>query len=284
VPCTAGKVCSTSTEAACPAGYFCAAYTEDEKTYASPPGTTTTGLDNAIPSSLTACVGRYCPPATTTPKACDVRYQATLSNLADAAGCRPHLPGRYFDTASNALTTCTKGNFCPEGSAAKVQSPPGYVSVSADAESKDDLTGCTAGYFCDEGSAQAATSYANSCPGGHYCPATLLFAKENACAEGTHSQSVVSGFEGSMTGASSCQSCAPGEYCPAGSAASGAGGPKVCPKHAWCEAGDHTPRNCPAGKQVDSESQTSANACTDCAKGYWCPSGFGSVKCPGGSY
>lgn len=96
--CPAGEVCATSTAADCPTGYFCSEYTADGKEFASPPGTKTTGSKNAIPAAFTTCQsGEYCPPATTTAKTCDVRYAASLSNLADAAGCRPHQPGKYYD-------------------------------------------------------------------------------------------------------------------------------------------------------------------------------------------
>lgn len=62
---------------------------------------------------------------------------------------------------------CPPGHYCPVGSDAPVQCPPGTNSSSTGLVNVTDCPSCTAGYYCPLNGTVYAT---RECIPGHYCP------------------------------------------------------------------------------------------------------------------
>lgn len=106
---------------------------------------------------------------------------------------------------------------------------------------------CDDGHYCIEGSTSPTEA---RCPAGYYCEVSTEAAGDYPCPVGTFSG------ETGLNASSQCQTCTPGHYCPAGSAA---------------------PTNCEPGKYQPSTGATGVDACLDCEAGWACESAAMSV-------
>ena len=280
VKCAEGSSCATSAPEECLAGYHCLDYTKDPKAFATPPGTYSPDPASTSIDSAQQCTGGYCPPASTEVTACPDGYTASLTDLVDAAGCRPD------EARSHGGTPCPLGSFCPEATVADAQIPcsPGLRGLSSDAAQKDGCQPCSPGAFCPAGTADSM----EACPEGFVCPSSTLssstaadnvltfFSQEHACQAGTHSPSANDGQK-----QSDCETCSEGKYCREGT---GATQEATCPAHSFCEAGQEFKRKCPIGYYTNGEGKTTEDDCEQCPEGEYCPEGAGNAQCPGGTY
>lgn len=115
-------------------------------------------------------VGHYCPPGSFEMIACPTGYfrDNVLGNDADSCGLCP--AGTFCPTEGMSVPTiCSKGHFCPEGSANAQPCPRGTYN---DIEGLYDSRGCkacSAGYFCPFMGQIAVDTVNHECDAGYYC-------------------------------------------------------------------------------------------------------------------
>ena len=205
---------------------------------------------------------------------------------------------------------CWPGHYCPEGSPAMYECPPGKYCGG---EGLEEPTGdCAPGYFCTRAAASpmptdGAASTGDICPFGHYCPSGAY--TPIPCPLGTY---------GNGTGLSECTPCPGGTYCaseglavPEGQCEAGyycteaSDSPTppaaICPAGARCPAGAYVPTLCAAGFYQPNAGQDECLRCPagsycdgvdtavaiECELGYYCPEGtFSRTQrpCPKGTY
>jgi hypothetical protein len=79
---------------------------------------------------------------------------------------------------------CPPGHYCPEGSPAPIQCPPGTNSSSMGLKEVVDCPPCTRGYYCPLNGTVYATRL---CEAGNFCPTgTGSLDVENICPTGAH--------------------------------------------------------------------------------------------------
>ena len=166
---------------------------------------------------------------------------------------------------------CTKGHFCPEGTAFPIGCRSGTFNPN---EGEAECLTCPKGYYCPENS----TNY-NSypCPEGHYCPNGTKFSTQFPCPKGY--------FNNRTNGEriEDCFACPGGMYCNS----SGLNGPTgecapgwFCVRGAWSE------------RPVDYDNYTSGDCLCpsnstggECQPGFYCPQGSSEpISCTGGHY
>jgi hypothetical protein len=144
---------------------------------------------------------------------------------------------------------CSKGNFCPTGSAA--------------------------GKRCDSGSYTNSTSLyhpsqCDPCPVGHSCEQGTITPR--ACEQGSFSSSERS---------AECIDCPAGRYV----TTSGATACKLCGLGSWCRDGSSTPQRCPAGTWSGTPGLSSESECQDSRPGFYSlPGSTAPTVCPAGTY
>jgi hypothetical protein len=205
-----------------------------------------------------ACpAGHYCPEASVFPTQCASGTYQPLAGQSEATACLPCPAGtvcpfhgaRHSDTA----IYCEFGQLCPEGTKSK-------YPAACPAGTYSDLTTITAEAECLQ------------CPERFACPQKSTFGG-------------VIGVLGSNTLTNPKVTCAPGHYCPAGTAS---------PTQNPCPAGTYSPEIdnkeqaecliCPAGRYC---SGGQALPTGPCSEGHFCPTGSSSataVPCPAGTY
>jgi hypothetical protein len=207
--CPAGYYCrSYSTyPVKCPPGYYCAAGTSE---YTGTPCAAGTygGLDSlSAAGECSACpAGHFCPVASVFPTQCGPgTYQPDSSQEADAA-CQPCPAGTVcpFYGLRHAATEifCAHGHACPAGTKWRHEYP------------------CPAGYFSDSISLTANDAdQCTICPPKYACPQREdLPPMVDPVTPGETAYGPLAGPLGSNTLTNPKVACAPGHYCPEGTA------------------------------------------------------------------
>lgn len=91
---------------------------------------------------------------------------------------------------------CTRGHYCPAGSADPVDCVAGTYQNDT---GSSDCDICPARHYCE-----ATTTNATLCPAGYFCPEGTEFATEFPCHNGTYSN------ETGLASSSECILCPPG--------------------------------------------------------------------------
>ena len=179
--CPSGSYClhETTTPVACPAGSYCPEGTRFSTEFLCPNGTYSDSLSLKNVSECTQCTpGYYCgSPGLTEPTAkCREGYFCGGGSPVAA----PHESGEtgfqisYIgETCVESVNTtindiCPPGHYCPVGSDAPVQCPPGTNSSSVGLVNVTDCPACTRGFYCPLNGTVYATRL---CLDGFYCPA-----------------------------------------------------------------------------------------------------------------
>ena len=229
-PCTAGQLCPAKSTGwtTCPAKYYCP--TSGSESLVCPAGKYCPG---GTVAPLDCNTGEYCPAGSSSHDMCPAgSYCTTPSEIAQCPA------GKYCPAGTSVPRVCEAGNYCPAGS--KVATP------------------CDLGKYCDVGS-----SSQSPCDAGYYCPDP---ATRTACPAGTYN-----GTTG-QTAASACLECPAGTTCPYDGASTLAARPNTvpipCAPGYYCPAGSATYNPCPNGWYCPTSSQK-----TQCPGGFVCPDG-----------
>ena len=192
----------------CPRGSYCPDSTISSTQHLCPHGTysAVTGLQNV--SSCTPCTpGKYCgSEGLTSPSGhCSGGYFCGGGSYEQAPTDHGLLSSSYeiihrgedsFVTALNISTVnnvCPPGHFCPVGSRAPVQCPPGTNSSVVGAVNASQCSLCPSGFYCPLNGTVYATRV---CLAGYYCPkgtanlgndTSLLCPTGSSCVSGSHS-------------------------------------------------------------------------------------------------
>lgn len=260
-----GSFVTVSYGGVCPAGYFCGPGTITPVACAAGTYLNTTGAVSQ--SNCTSCPpGVYC----------------SETNITSSAGTGPCDAGWYCTGSATTPQqfSCPIGAACPVGSAAPQSCAPGtYNNLTTQAA----CFGCPAGYICG-----AATIIPAACPPGYYCaPGTGSLAAATKCPIGTFSAVPF------LSLMSQCQTCTPGSYCDtsgltapiglclpgymcAGGNTNARGGDAFvtatpCTAGGWCGYGSISATSCPPGSYSNSSGYSSADNCTLCDDGMYCP-------------
>ena len=260
--------------------------------------------DFAMTEPLICPPGGYCPLGSDQPEACPAGTYSQEDGQHEFSTCTPCTPGQYcaYDNLTQPTGPCALGYFCvngssvanptglggdicplghycPEGTFLPEECPIGtfYNNTGAGAEAdclpcdpgmycnNDGLAypvgECAAGYYCTLGSAydqpDDSSGVGGICPEGYYCP------------EGSSSpRKCDQGYFMNNTGAAECYTCPAGHYCDGGDTTTF----KNCPRGSYCPEGSFEPEPCPAGTYGTDEELVSADECTPCARGFYCPS------------
>lgn len=116
----------------------------------------------------------------------------------------PHAPAPHHETKLGTDQpapaiydrTCTRGHYCPAGSADPVDCVAGTYQNDTGAS---DCDICPARYYCE-----ATTTNATLCPAGYFCPEGTEFATEFPCPNGTYAN------ETGLAASTECTLCPPG--------------------------------------------------------------------------
>ena len=298
--CPAGNYClyNSSTPTTCPAGSYCPAGTAYSNQFLCPNGTysDTTGLQDV--KNCTACTpGSYCgsPGLTAPTDVCEAGYFCGGgSSVKD-----PHDSGKSSyrvsyvgDTCVTALNTtlndqCPPGHYCPAGSSAPVQCPPGTNSTSRGLGAESDCPLCTKGYYCPDGGTIYAThkclagyycpdgidspsNYPNlRCPNGTMCP--VGSARPVPCPAGSYQDEI---------GRSTCKTCPEGYLCDIGTVSPHI----VCPVGRYCPAGSALGIFCANGTYGITTGLRNQQSCTPCPPSKYCVNGFVAGNCSAGYF
>ncbi|CAM9728195.1 unnamed protein product, partial [Laminaria digitata] len=162
---------------------------------------------------------------------------------------------------------CTRGHYCPAGSADPVDCVAGTYQNDTGAS---DCDICPARHYCE-----ATTTDATLCPSGYFCPEGTEFATEFPCHNGTYSN------ETGLAASTECTLCPPGRYC----GSEGSHEPEgLCGAGYYCALGATSPVP---------EDETDASVAGLCGAGYACVEGAESpqpvdgitgYECPRGTY
>lgn len=284
---------SSSSCAACTAGYYCPRGTRDPKEFLCPPG-------HYCPSSSsvpTACAdgtyspdwglssntcstcpaGYFCPSGTIEPHACRPGYYCTSGQSAGTACNSGTYSPDIYATDSSTCRTCPAGYYCPSGSFRPTPCSIGTYSSSTGISSSS-CTACPAGYSCPY---LAMTINGVPCWPGHYCPSSTTFPNSNPCSTGKYTD---------RTDASASTDCT---NCPAAWACVTAGTSEARIPKVHCTEGYYCPGSsavasdnpCPAGTYSNLRYLSGQSDCTDCPAGSSCVSA--SVRpdyCKAGHY
>ncbi|KAG5175441.1 hypothetical protein JKP88DRAFT_172282 [Tribonema minus] len=154
-------------------------------------------------------------------------------------------------TALNGCTVCLSGYYCESA---------GLSAPSAQ---------CSAGYYCKRGGTYASTGFTyggDLCTAGHYCSQGTTDPVQ--CAAGTYM---------GHTGASICDPCPAGHYCPS----LGVVTPINCSQGSYCPQGTGAVLPaCPIGTFGGSMGLAAVADCTQCSAGSYCDNG--GLKAPTG--
>lgn len=206
--CPAGKFCPEGSEAGepCPAGFFCLAGQPTGEIHACPPGTFSNKLNLKDNKDCTQCAeGHYCPDGLLgAPRIKAVPCPAGTFNdkkgISFSFGCRPCPEGRYcaMEGMKTFGTECPAAHYCPRGSAAALQCPPGTFSTSTGLRHRLQCLPCKEGFACPKAGQKVAST---PCAKGHFCPPGTIFTKQHPCPGGTFSDKT------DLASAEQCKPC-----------------------------------------------------------------------------
>ena len=179
--CPAGSYClyNSTLPTECPEGSYCPEGTKYANEYLCPNGTysAVTGLTNI--TNCTSCTpGYYCGSRglVSPTNKCAAGYfcggGSSLSTPFDS-GKSGYQISYVGETCVQVVNTtlndiCPAGHYCPEGSVAPIQCPPGTNSSSTGLTKVSDCPPCTKGFYCPLNGTVYAT---RKCLSTYYCPA-----------------------------------------------------------------------------------------------------------------
>ncbi|XP_071497018.1 uncharacterized protein [Diadema antillarum] len=208
--------------------------------------------------------GHYCPEGTADAyeNPCPQSFYLNASAGENSQGCTLCIAGYYCPEQGLSWPyECTRGFFCPAGSAFPQPCPTGTYGNSTLLRRSEDCTPCPGGYYCEGAGNQEPTDV---CDAGFYCSWKAL------------SSAPVDGFTGDV--------CPPGGYCPAGSAF-----PANCPLGTYSNSsGSKSPDDCIAcdpGYYCAGDNNPEPTG--PCRAGYYCTGGSGTPiqhEVPAGHY
>ena len=173
-------------------------------------------------------------------------------------------PGFFCAKQTIKPEPCREGTYCPEGSPAERQCPPGSYQPYSQRTSLKDCKHTKPGTYAAAGSPQP-----KNCSEGTAQP----LGNQGLC-----DQCAAGRFQ-AREGATACDACQPGFYCPLGASEArpcSAGTYTVatdlssvddctpCPQGYFCERGTHVPTPCPMKKFGGDVRLVAAAACTTC--------------------
>ena len=206
---------------------------------------------------------------------------------------------------STACSECLDGHRCPEGSSIPLPATcPAGTHVAGNFSSEDDCQDCETGHECPGGFVQPS-----ECRPGSIAPTRRWtldgVGRCEMCEPGTYQNA---------SGATACEACRAGSYCPRGSSAplaceagsysnatdiasaaeciptdAGFSAPTSSVAQTPCAPGTVAPgarsgacTRCPAGEYQDAEGQME---CKPCDRGFYCEEGAAApLPCPGGTH
>ncbi|KAM8927608.1 uncharacterized protein RCH25_007839 [Pelodytes ibericus] len=314
--CDGGKFCSfqnaTGVTGDCWEGYYCTAESQLPNPELHRPG-----------SAGPCPPGHFCPHGSLVPMPCPVGTFSPKTKLQNESGCSLCPPGHYcsspgienptgqcsegFYCKSSAVSPhppsadqsggpCPMGHFCPAGSAAPQQCPPGTYNPI---ERQIVCQPCLEGFFCP----RSTTSLEEKeCPPGFYCPQGTFSPEQYPCPRGTYNP-----HEG-LHRIEDCLPCDPGHYCtdPGQKEVTGRCSAgfyctssvttptpnqgilgDLCPRGHYCLNGSSSPSACPLGSYSNTTGNVGPEACIPCESGHYCPNGTKYAKqypCPWGTF
>ena len=226
-----------------------------------------------------ACaIGYFCLGTTNAATMCPAgSYGATLRLTTSACTGTCTVSAGYYcppgSTSSSPGAQCGPGYFCLGGASDHKLCPVGFYGSASGLTIPSCNGACTAvaGAYCPLGSTLASPG--QLCQSGYYCLGGSTAAAQ--CPPGSY---------GSAAGNPSplCTglcTCAPGNYCPAGSIT--ALGIR-CPSGSFCTGNNNVPVPCPQGTHGSTSGLTAVTDCSLCAGGYYgASSGLSSAQCTG---
>ena len=276
--CPPGYYCLEGSEMPlnCPGGFYCPAGTTYGTEYLCPAGTFTNGSQLKDVSDCEPCLpGMYCPVAGLAyPQGlCEPGYYCGrgASTSTPASGYDSYLGDSCVEpSGAEDNDLCPRGHYCPTGSTAPVECPPGTIGASqalmnitqceecpmgfycprmGQYEASD---GCTPGYFCPGGDVDPTLK----CPRGHYCAGND--AAPLPCEAGTYQN---------VTGQAECKTCPSAYYCLEGTES-----PLPCVQGHYCPAGTPlaTDYPCPTGTFSNITMLSDSLDCAECLPGMYC--------------
>jgi hypothetical protein len=184
-------------------------------------------------------------------------------------------PVGSYCIGGGAKTTCTSGNYCPEGSSSQTPCAAGNYCATPSTQ-----VACTLGNYCPTGSiAQtpcAAGNYCTTpstqvaCTFGNYCPTGSISQRPcSTCDFGDRELSACTRTTNRI-----CERCPAGNYCPI---------EYTCTQ---CDINDYCPNGLTAGVCSDGQKLVRTYLATwPCDPGYYCPTGtFSQTQCLAGYY
>ena len=265
----------------CPAGSYCPAGTKYHNEFVCPVGTYSTAIGLTTQSDCQLCAaGYYCSVLGVgiPDSMCDAGYFCGGgSSTPTPSESDTHHISYVGDTCVTVVVNatindmCPPGHYCPQGSTAPQQCPPGTVSFSTGRTQLSDCQSCPGGYWCPS---SATTNTSRICPGGNYCPEGTVSPIEY-CPRGTmcptqaHAPTTCpGGYHQNSTHATSCDSCPMGYYCPVGAFL-----PTDCPIGYYCPANSASATVCPSGTYNDNTLLGAEAGCISCPAKQYCDQG-----------
>ena len=162
--CPAGYYCDNTNapvvlynNSACPEGFYCPVNTTFATEYPCLVGTFSNTTHRTDASECQTCSGgMYC----------------SQTGLAEPEG--PCDAGYYCTQGSDSQTPtmgsdaniCTKGHFCPQGTASPEQCPPGTYNPGTGLQAQSECLNCTGGRFCPDYAMTSISSTTHKCSAG----------------------------------------------------------------------------------------------------------------------
>ena len=283
--CPAGFYCEEATVVpqVCPKGFACPEGTEYATQVPCPGGTFSnetmlSGTDQCEPCSP----GKYCDEL-----GLEIPAGLCESGFYCGRGSNTSTPGDGADWTYSGETcasqspnevngVCPIGHYCPEGSMAPTECPPGRASAARGLHNESECAPCTAGFMCPNASTVTATVRCTPrffCPGGDVV-ATELCSAGHFCAGGDAvPEPCVAGTYQDEVGQADCKACPAGYYCGNGTVT-----PEACPVGSYCPNGTRFGAEflCPAGTfapardYANGSMLTALSDCTPCTPGFYC--------------
>ncbi len=168
------------------------------------------------------------------------------------------------------------GHYCPTGSPAPVQCPPGTNTSSLGLRGVGDCESCLKGFYCPSNGTVFSELL---CLAGHFCPSgtsnplddlSLLCPAGSHCPVGSDVPvPCVAGSYQDETGKATCKACPAGSFCEIGTVH-----PADCPAGYFCppSTGVATAFACPEGTFSNVTKLSAENQCAPCTAGSYCGS------------
>lgn len=260
----------------CPLGHYCPLGTQYATQFACPNGTFSNVTMLRAESECTQCIAGHF---------CETSGLEKPSGLCDggffcARGSATATPGDAAKATYNGAScsqsqdvingVCPRGHYCPVGSGAPEECPPGTMSTARGLANVSQCEPCAAGFTCPESATLNATV---NCKAGFYCPggdaiSTLLCPVGHFCDGGNAvPEPCESGTYANRTGQTACSQCPSSYFCLEGQIT-----PDPCPTGHVCPTGTRfgTEVPCPNGTYSNVTLLSHVNDCAPCTSGSYC--------------